>query len=124
LLIRLAGLPPHWEPIVPAHGNRTLVLLDPANKPHHADELARVTRNYTATRGTGGIRSVHRIQNAHLYRQYETAKAQMRRSACRDRIAPAEHVVYHGTRLNPPHLIHDGTKGFDPALGVSSRARG
>jgi len=46
-----AGLPAHWEPIDPSHGNSTLILLDPANKPHHAAELAEVTQNFTATGG-------------------------------------------------------------------------
>ena len=119
-MIRLAAppLPPHWEPIDPAHGNTSLVLLDPASKPHHANELAEVKRNFTATGGIGTIRSVHRIQNAHLHRQYEATKAQM--PSCWGSIAPVELVVYHGTRLNPPHLIHDGTTGFDPTRGVSS----
>ena len=94
------------------------MLLDPANKPHHADELAAVKRNFTATGGVGTIRSVHRVQNAHLHGKYETTRAALEQSPW-DRFAPVERVVYHGTGLNPPHLIHDGTKGFDPALGKS-----
>ena len=114
-----AGLPSHWEPIDPAQGNSTLVLLDPANKPHHADELAEVKRNFTATGGIGTIRSVHRVQNAHLHKKYEAAKAKMQQSAPSAAALFVEHVVYHGTRLTSPHLIHDGTTGFDPALAVS-----
>lgn len=117
-MIRLAAppLPPHWEPIDPAHGNTSLVLLDPASKPHHANELAEVKRNFTATGGIGTIRSVHRIQNAHLHGKYEAAKARLKLSGSPLR---EDVVVYHGTRSHAPELIHSGSKGFDPALGVA-----
>jgi hypothetical protein len=57
------------------------------------------------------------VQNAHLHRQYEAAKSTMLQSAPSGAAPLVDHVVYHGTRWNAPHLIHTGTKGFDPALG-------
>jgi len=59
------------------------------------------------------------VQNAHLHRQYEAAKSTMLQSAPSAAALLVDHVVYHGTRLNSPHLIHDGTNGFDPALGAA-----
>jgi len=54
------------------------------------------------------------VQNGHLHRQYEAAKARLKLSG---HTLYKDVVVYHGTRVIRPHHVHAGTKGFDPARG-------
>ena len=107
------GSPAHWDPIDPAHGNTSLVMLSKSN-PNHAAEIAAVEQGWTSTAGQGRIVSIHRVQNLHLHKQYEAKKEELYAAG---HLTQVDLRVYHGTRTNDPSLIHSGTTGFDPARG-------
>ena len=109
------GSPAHWDPIDPAHGNTSLVLLN-KNNLKHAAEIAAVEQGWTMTGGFGTIVSIHRVQNLHLHKQYEAKKAELQKAG---HPIHSDVRVYHGTRNNSPSLIHSGTCGFDPSLGAA-----
>ena len=106
--------PAHWDPIDPAHGNTSLVLLSKDNA-KHAAEIAAVEQGWTSTAGLGTIVSIHRVQNLHLHKQFEAKKAALKKAG---RLSRSDDVrVYHGTQGNAPSLIHSSKVGFDPSLG-------
>ena len=113
------GSPAHWDPIDPAHGNASLVLLSKDNA-KHAAEIAAVEQGWTNSAETDKIVSIHRVQNLHLHQQYEARKAELQKAG---QLAQSDVRVYHGTRRNVPSLIHSGTTGFDPACGSGGSVR-
>jgi hypothetical protein len=113
---RVRSTPDHWDPIDPAHGNTTLVLLDATN-PQHAREIDDVKNEYKATNGIGFIHSIHRIQNKHLHVRYEQTKKRMHLQYT---TVVSDKIVYHGTRFNDPSLIYATKTGFDPSQGQAA----
>lgn len=53
------------------------------------------------------IVSIERVQNKGVWRDYVHHRDRLR---CFDK---NERILFHGTRGNPPHMIYEGTEGFD-----------
>jgi hypothetical protein len=83
-------LPSHWNPIDPAHGNTSLVLL---TEKEHATELAQVKQHYSSTGGVGTLLSVHRVQNMLQWKRFEKKKLELTRTSWRNQ-TPETLIVY------------------------------
>jgi hypothetical protein len=107
-------LPSHWESIDPAHGNDSLVRLDPAI-PSHAAERAKVEANLKQTLPGAVVHNVYRVQQPTVYRRYETKKKELVAAGGKGDI-----VAYHGTRATHPKFIFGAASvGFNPRSGRS-----
>jgi hypothetical protein len=95
-------IPAHWNPIDPAHGNTSLVLL---TEKDHAAELAEVHQHYSSTNGLGKLLSVHRVQNEEQWKRFEQKRLELAEQALTvGEPAPASLKVYR--QLSDELLIH------------------